>query len=475
VETQTAVALSFQVAARDGIVNETVAALHAVPRRGAEMGGVLLGRYEEDRIVVEDFEPVACEHRWGPSYRLSERDRRGLEETLRQRAGKETSLVAVGLCRSHIRADTELDDQDRELFERYFPDARAVFLLLKTERLQPLEATYFVRCGGVLSKVAGPLPFPAEGAVALFLEEPFTQAATAAAEVEVPISQATEPKTSEPVADDGDGAARGLWPPQPVEPGEPAAPVVDRVPPIADFGNGAGGGFWPEPPPARRIPPPTRPRLTAPSLTISEQARPARDRRRIAIVAVLCGGAGLFGFWSLDLGRKPAAEIPQPAAPAPAAVAPQKAAPPPVAPPAASFPTEQPPAPKPQAPLPDQMLSQWEQAVHSGNPDAIAEFYAPRVESYFGERNVSRTAVARSLARSAQRYGKTQVLSISNMRVTPMGDDRTAVTLRKQWRTSGRHVYTGETEERLILANGDEGWKIVSEQETRVLWTRRSR
>jgi hypothetical protein len=439
VETQTAVALSFLAPARDGIVKETVAALHAVPRRGAEMGGVLLGRYEEDRIVIEDFEPVACEHRWGPSYRLSERDLRGLEEALRRRASKETNLAAIGLCRSHIRAEPELDDQDRELFERYFPDARALFLLLKTERLQPMEATYFMRSEGVLSKVAGPLPFPAEGAVALFIEAPFTEAPLAEAESELPVTQPTEspiPRSAEAVAGDGAGAAS-----------EP----------------------WPEPPPARRIPPPTRPRLTAPSLTVAEEARPTRDRRWIAIVAVLCGGAGVFGFWSLDLGRKPTA-APELPAPAPAAVAPQETAPPPVAP----SPAQQAPAPKPRSPLPDQMLSQWEKALHSGNPYAIAGFYAPRVESYFGERNVTSAAVARSLARSVERYGKTEVLSVSNMRVTPMGDDRAAVTLRKQWRTSGRHIYTGETEERLILANGDDGWKIVSEQETRVLWTRRS-
>jgi hypothetical protein len=414
-------------------LNETVAALHAVPRRGAEMGGVLLGSYEEERIVVEDFEPVVCEHRWGPLYRPSERDFRRLEETLQRRASKEPSLVAIGFCRSHIRTETELDDQDRELFERYFPDSRAVFLLLKTERLQPIDATYFMRSGGVLSKVAGPFRFPSEGAVALFLEEP-----AAEEELEPPAPQPTEPpipQSSEPVGGDGDSVASGLWPPEP---------------------------------PPRRIPPPTRPRLTAPSLTIAEEARPARDRRWIAIVAVLCGGAGVFGFWSLDLGRKlaPAPELP---AAAPAAVAPRETAAPPVAPA-----TEQPPAPKPKAPLPDQMLSEWQKALHSGNPDAIAAFYAPRVESYFGEHNVSRTTVARSLKRSAERYGKTEVLSVSNMRVTPMADDRAAVTFRKQWRTSGRHTYTGETEERLILANGDDGWKIVSEQETRVLWTRRS-
>jgi hypothetical protein len=442
VETQTAISLSFLAAARDGIVKETVAALHAVPRRGAEMGGVLLGRYEEDRIVVEDFEPVACEHRWGPVYRLSERDLRGLEEMLQGRGGKETRLAVVGFCRSHIRTDPQLDDQDRELFEHYFPEARAVFLLLQTDRLQPMEATYFVRSGGVLSKVAGPLPFPAEGAVALFLEEP-------AAEAEA------EPQS-----------------PQPEE-----LPLAQSAEPAAhDDGVSAANDFWPAQTPPRRIPPPTRPRLTAPSLTIAEETRPAPERRWIAIVVVLCGGAGIFGFWSLDSGRKPAAEVPQSSAPVPPAIAPQETAAPQAAPP----PAEPAPAPKPSSRppnqvLPDEMLSQWERALHSGNPYAIAAFYAPRVESYFGEPNVSSAAVARSLERSAQRYGKTEVLRISNMRVTPIGDDRAAVTFRKQWQTSGRHVYTGETEERVILANGDDGWKIVSEQETRVLWTRRSR
>ncbi|HEY7393161.1 MAG TPA: hypothetical protein VH640_31865 [Bryobacteraceae bacterium] len=428
-ETQTAVSLSFLAAATDGIIKETVAALHAIPRRGAEMGGVLVGHYEEDRIVVEDFEPVACEHRWGPLYRLSERDLRGLEEALQRPPSTEASRVAVGFCRSDIRLGTELDEHDRDLFERYFPDTRAVFLVLKTERLQPMEATYFARTESALSKVAGPLPFPVEGAVALFLEAPVAEA------------------KAEPAM------------PQPVEAAEP----------VADDGNGAANSFWPPEPPPRRIPPPTRPRLTAPSLTIADEARPPRDRRWLAIVAVLCGAAGIFGFWSLDLGRKPAPELP---VAAPAAVAPKETAP---SPPVAPRPAEQPPAPKPRQPLPDLMLSQWEKALHSGNPNAIAAFYAPRVESYFGERNVSRAAVARSLERSAQRYGKTEVLRVSNMRVTPLGDDRSAVTFRKQWQTSGRHVYTGETEERLILANSDDGWKIVSEQETRVLWTRRSR
>src|SRR5438132_14273250 len=50
----------------------------ALPTRGLEVGGLLLGRSTpEDRptTIIEDFEPIESEHRRGPSYTLSEKDR----------------------------------------------------------------------------------------------------------------------------------------------------------------------------------------------------------------------------------------------------------------------------------------------------------------------------------------------------------------------------------------------------------------
>ena len=120
-------------------------------------------------------------------------------------------------------------------------------------------------------------------------------------------------------------------------------------------------------------------------------------------------------------------------------------------------------------------LDEWGKALHSGDPLAIAGFYAPAIDSYFGERNVSNAGVARSLARSAARYGKTVVLRLSAIHITPVGPDRASATFHKSWQTTGKHVYSGETEERVTLTRRANGWKISSEQETRVLWTRRAR
>src|SRR3954452_7800264 len=54
----------------------------ALPRRGIEVGGVLLGISHSEEVKLEGFEEVPCEHRYGPSYALSESDRAALRDLL---------------------------------------------------------------------------------------------------------------------------------------------------------------------------------------------------------------------------------------------------------------------------------------------------------------------------------------------------------------------------------------------------------
>ncbi len=437
VQTQIAAhSVSFSTPAMEGIIYEVLTGYHAVRRREAEVGGVLLGHYEEDRILIDDFEPVLCEHREGLSYILSEEDLRGLEETLSWCEAKPDGPRVVGFYRSHTRPEDPGGDSDREFFDRYFPDARAVFLLLKPSSQQSTVATYYSRLDGSLVPVAGPMPFLADAPVDF--SAPWSGSAYNSG------SQAAPP------ADDATDATAVL------EPAEEQEPNV----------------------PHYRIPPPTRPRLTAPSLTYSDENPPHRDRRWMAAVVVLCAGAAAFGFWSHGWSvpwklnapvatiANPPASLPQPS------TAPTQVDKPP-APPA----SQQVAAPPSSAALPDvrTALDQWDKALRSGNPKAIAAFYAPKIDSYFGEHNVSSGEVSRSLARSAARYGKTRVLRLSDLHITPIADDRAVATFRKRWQTSGAHTYSGETEERLTLSKQNDDWKISSEEQTRVLWSERIR
>jgi len=121
------VRLRLDVAER--LEREVICAYKSIPKRGAEAGGLLLGRIEPSdsvSIVIDDFAAVRCEHRRGPSYFLSESDVAGLEAKLK-RHGKSV----VGFYRSHTRQDFGLDDEDRTRVRTYLTGPASAFLLIK--------------------------------------------------------------------------------------------------------------------------------------------------------------------------------------------------------------------------------------------------------------------------------------------------------------------------------------------------------
>src|SRR5437879_2242116 len=70
-------------------------------RRGLETGGLLVGATRKDRggrlvIDVRDFEPVESEHATGPSYMLSDLDRRLLESRIAARPAGNKGNAVIG-------------------------------------------------------------------------------------------------------------------------------------------------------------------------------------------------------------------------------------------------------------------------------------------------------------------------------------------------------------------------------------------
>jgi hypothetical protein len=97
--------------------------------RGVEIGGILLGRMLPGvgrAVLIEDFEPVSCEHLRGASYTLSPKDRRLLGVRLARRGPRQV----VGYFRSHTRPGMYLDQDDFTVFSQYFSEMWQVFLLV---------------------------------------------------------------------------------------------------------------------------------------------------------------------------------------------------------------------------------------------------------------------------------------------------------------------------------------------------------
>jgi TonB family protein len=151
---------SQRIIVNSSLVRDLVqAATHgflALPKRGIEIGGVLFGkiRHEHGTIVYEivAFEEIPCEHSYGPSFVLGERDRKGVAETVARRE-REGSASVVGLYRSYTARDAELDDADLTLLGAVFPRHKMVCLLLRPLTVKKCDASLqFWNSGAVESE-----------------------------------------------------------------------------------------------------------------------------------------------------------------------------------------------------------------------------------------------------------------------------------------------------------------------------------
>src|SRR5580704_10894536 len=72
----------------------------AVPKRGAEVGGVLLGSIEQGEttiVRVEEFEAVTCDYKRGPSYLFTADDGAAFEDAcMRHQPDAARAMYAVG-------------------------------------------------------------------------------------------------------------------------------------------------------------------------------------------------------------------------------------------------------------------------------------------------------------------------------------------------------------------------------------------
>jgi len=147
----------------DRMSAEVMRGFSAVPKRGAEVGGILLGSIEPGEVTivrVEDFEAVPCSYSRGPSYLFSEEEQTAFEEALARWPGDPLAAATpVGYFRSHTREGMSLAAEDLNLLSHYFRDPAQIALLVKPFATKVSIAGFFVREGGEFPAET-PLEFP---------------------------------------------------------------------------------------------------------------------------------------------------------------------------------------------------------------------------------------------------------------------------------------------------------------------------
>jgi hypothetical protein len=158
------ISIQLQFDMIDRVSPDILRGLGALKRRGAEVGGLLLGRREDGsrpKVIVEDFAPVPSEYLTGPSYNLSKNDLVAFEAALeRWKSGAAGTLTVVGFYRSHTRDDLYMDDADLGLARRYFPEPGNVFLLVKPFATRPSIGGFFFWEAGEIYRESSYLQFP---------------------------------------------------------------------------------------------------------------------------------------------------------------------------------------------------------------------------------------------------------------------------------------------------------------------------
>jgi proteasome lid subunit RPN8/RPN11 len=135
--------IEYSPRALDDIRLEVVEAFFSVPHGGVEIGGILFGNWDGKRLAITDYAALDCEHAFGPTFTLSERDQARLADLLTTR-GK-NGVRPVGWYHSHTRSAISLSDADEAIHRRFFPEAWQVALVLKPQTFQPTKAGFFFR------------------------------------------------------------------------------------------------------------------------------------------------------------------------------------------------------------------------------------------------------------------------------------------------------------------------------------------
>ena len=511
----------------DGISAEVLKGFDAIPGRGrpAEVGGILLGRNEENEIVVDDFEPVLCEHRFGPLYRLSDSDRIAWREAVRRIRQREEFAI-VGWYRTDSREEFALSKDDRELLETELHQDGHVILLIKPARSQPYETKLFIRDDGKFREVPQVTYFAFDSRASSLRRptsaEPLIKGASPA-RTEIPFSgieqqywnptfepgnDSTSREVVSAVSVEHDGtqspSARSVaatepkesvltpshkrrlehFPPtQPAsEDGEPTASVPREAEPVCFVDPPLLAGKAPE---SRSKFEPIGP--FARRSFLAQQPPEERKSRKLSFIVgaiLLAAMCGMLGYYAIRMRlatpapRQLAQQVPEPSS---SQLAPelQPAEASAVQPPETMLTVQSPKATENQYLAAETgrqvrlFLLKWADAEKSTNVDDVGDFYAPKMSTYFTKVDVTRATVRAAIAQDHARYGRMIVCSIKNISVDVVDSDHAVATFRKRWQTAGPQVSMGEAQEQLTLIRDQERWQIGAEKRTKLYWMRK--
>jgi proteasome lid subunit RPN8/RPN11 len=117
---------------------------------GLEIAGLLLGSYSGERVRITGFEPILCDHAFGPMFIPSSDDTARLAQQLlgHEEQASSGGEMVVGWYQSHVRRGLALSPEDIKIYDGHFPQPWQVALLLRPAPAGSVHARFFLRESG---------------------------------------------------------------------------------------------------------------------------------------------------------------------------------------------------------------------------------------------------------------------------------------------------------------------------------------
>lgn len=158
---------------------EASLAMNGPARGGVEVGGLLLGLREDQRVSIRDWRVIRCDHSLGASFQLSPRDVAALSCQI-EGASVDSALSGnrvVGWFVSHRRGEEEVRPSELSLRQRLLPEDAALFLALRPNQFGDTEVRAYSLPGAGDSITAHPGILHLEPRAGLRWESPSVKAA----------------------------------------------------------------------------------------------------------------------------------------------------------------------------------------------------------------------------------------------------------------------------------------------------------
>ncbi len=134
------------------------------------------------------------------------------------------------------------------------------------------------------------------------------------------------------------------------------------------------------------------------------------------------------------------------------------------------------PVPRDQQEVIARVLNTWIESFRAKNTAAHVDCYAPIVETYFRKHNVMNAQLRNDKEKAFADIAEVRKYNVTDVQISRAEGDRLAATFRKDWDTlaSSGKAFAGSEIEKLTFANYADGWKIVREEELKILHVTRT-